>query len=285
MLKAAGLAAGIVALLVLVAMAARGGHPGTSGDVSTRAVPDSVQDTFITLLVIAYAVVVAAIVIGFFRYRHRWQERDSNWLLNFALITVLMLIATGVGYYGMRHSLLRERVAQAIHGQAGQTNARPRNRSTPLPARQAHFQWPLALGIGGLVLLAGVWVYLRRRREAVPADRTTLADDLVAAIETTIDDLRSERDARRAVIAAYAVMERTLKEHGVPRARSETPFEYLGRILRSLRVREPAVRTLTDLFEYAKFSSHEIDAAMKADAIDALVAVRDDLRSDEAVAA
>ena len=47
-LKAAGLAAGLVGLLVLVAMAARGSHPGTSGQVATRPVPNSVQDGFVT---------------------------------------------------------------------------------------------------------------------------------------------------------------------------------------------------------------------------------------------
>jgi hypothetical protein len=277
---------GIVGLLVLVAIAARGTHPGTNGDVATRAVPDSVQDGFVTLLAVTYALVVAAILIALFKYKHRWRERKSNWLLNIALVTVVMLVATGIGYYGMRHSLLRHRVSQVIHGQAGGSNQRPRSRSGALPARQAHFQWPLALGVVGLFLLGGVWIYVRRRREFPPhAARATLESALVDAIEITIDDLRNERDARKAVIAAYAVMEHTLTAHGLPRDRAEAPLEYLGRILRALDVREAAVATLTSLFEYAKFSRHDVDAGMKEEAIDALVAVRDDLRTEEAVAA
>ena len=94
-----------------------------------------------------------------------------------------------------------------------------------------------------------------------------------------------ERDARRAVIAAYAQMERTLAAHGFRRNAAEAPFEYLGRILRGLDVRDSGVRTLTDLFEYAKFSPHEIDAAMKEDAIGALLAIRDDLQRQEELAA
>ena len=35
---------------------------------------------------------------------------------------------------------------------------------------------------------------------------------------------------------------------------------------------------LTDLFEWAKFSQHEPEPAMRDEAIDALVAVRDELR-------
>jgi hypothetical protein len=40
-----------------------------------------------------------------------------------------------------------------------------------------------------------------------------------------------------------------------------------------------AVQRLTALFERAKFSTHEIDGRMKNDAINALVAVRDELRA------
>jgi hypothetical protein len=108
---------------------------------------------------------------------------------------------------------------------------------------------------------------------------------MVTAIETTIDDLRSEKDARRAVIAAYAAMERTLARHGLARHRSEAPLEYLANILRGLHVRESAVVSLTRLFEFAKFSGHEVEGVMKEEAIDALVAIRDDLQREEARAA
>jgi hypothetical protein len=286
-LKAAGLAIGLVGLLVLVAMAARGGHPGTSGHVTTRPVPNSVQDGFITLLAVVYLVVLAAIVVGVFRYKDRWHDPGSSWLKNFALVLILMAIATGIGYYAITHSHLREQAAKVQRAQtrSGSTQARPRHLPAT-PARQAHVEWPLLIGIGGLVLLGGVWMYVRSRRRLAPLfEDHGLEADMVSAIETTIEDLRSERDARRAVIAAYALMEQTLARHGLARRRSEAPLEYLAQILRGLRVRESAVRTLTHLFEYAKFSGHEIDGTMKEDAIDALLAIRDDLQRDEAVAA
>jgi hypothetical protein len=286
-LKAAGLAAGLIGLLVLVAMAARGGHPGTNGEVASRPVPNSVQDGFITLLAVAYIVVIAAIIIGLFRYKDRWHDPGSRWLSNFVLVCVLMAIATGIGYYAITHSGLRERAAKVERSQTGSGNNRNRIRHLPAtPARQAHFEWPLVAGIGGFVLLAGIWVYLRRRRTFAPlSEDQSLEADMVSAIETTIDDLRSEKDARRAVIAAYALMERTLARHGLARHRSEAPLEYLASILRGLRVRESAVVALTRLFEYAKFSGHEVDAAMKEEAIEALIAVRDDLQREEARAA
>ena len=52
-----------------------------------------------------------------------------------------------------------------------------------------------------------------------------------------IDDLEAEPDARRAVIAAYARMEGVLARHGLRRCPSETPLEYLRRILLGLTAR------------------------------------------------
>jgi hypothetical protein len=285
--KAGLLGLGSVGLLALVAMAARGGHPTVAGQVTSRPVPNAVQDSFVTLLALAYVAVIVAIVLGFFRYRNRWEDPKSRWLANFVLVVALMGIATAVGYYGLSHSHLRHKLANAQAQQArGTGQAGDRLRPRPVPARTAHFEWPLALAIGGFLVLGGALVYVRGRRPSSRlADDETLEAALAAAVETTIDDLRQERDPRRAVIAAYAQMERTLARHGLRRNRAEAPLEYLARVLRGLEVRESAVRTLTALFEYAKFSPHEIDAAMKEDAIGALVAMRADLERGEELAA
>ncbi len=284
--RAGALALGILALLGLVAMAARNGHPTTSGNVSSHAIPDSVQDYFVTLLAIVYVVAVLAIVMGLFTNRHRWQEPKSRWLANFALVVLLMGIATGVGYFAMTHTNLGDSAKKAQgHQQGAGTPPLRRLGRDAVQVRQADFQWPLLAGVAGLVLLAGIYVYVRRRRDLPEPERGSLEEEIVATLETTIEDLRGERDPRRAVIAAYAQMERTFARHGLSRARSEAPFEYLARILRDLDVRDDAVRTLTGLFEYAKFSRHEIDGGMKENAIAALLAIRDDLRREEALAA
>jgi hypothetical protein len=286
-LKAAGLAAGLVVLLAIVAMAARGGHPGTSGHVATRPVPNTVQDGFVTLLAVVYVAMIVAIVIAVFKYKDRWSDPGSNWLKNFVLVLILMALATAFGYYAMTHGHLREQAKKVEQAQARPGNKQQKLHHLPAtPARTAHFEWPLVVGIGGLVLLGGVWMYVRSRRRLAPLfEERGLEADMVTAIETTIDDLRSEKDARRAVIAAYAAMERTLARHGLARHRSEAPLEYLANILRGLHVRESAVVSLTRLFEFAKFSGHEVDAAMKEEAIEALVAIRDDLQRVETRAA
>jgi hypothetical protein len=72
-------------------------------------------------------------------------------------------------------------------------------------------------------------------------------------------------------------MERALGAHGLARRPSETALEYLARALTSLHVGRPSVERLTALFERAKFSRHEIDGSMKAEALAALSSLRDEL--------
>jgi hypothetical protein len=52
-----------------------------------------------------------------------------------------------------------------------------------------------------------------------------------------------------------------------------------------LQVSEKSVRSLTELFEYAKFSPHEIDETMKDQAIESLVAVKEELELRQELAA
>lgn len=287
--RAGALALLIVGFLVLVTLAASGGRPRRHGHVAARPVPATVQDSWITLLTIAYAIAIVWVLVVMFRRRHRWQDPDSHWLRNYCAVLVFMTVLTGIGSWAITHGHLRERAHNlfAQRGQQGQGQGVGSTAARPVPARPAHFQWPLALAVGGFFVLGGVWIVIRRSGR--PARGTLEAEgveeELARAIGSSIDDLSRERDPRRAVIAAYANLERVLASHGLARGRAEVPHEYLARVLTSLQVRESAVRALTELFEYAKFSPHEIDATMKENAIESLVAVREDLQATTELAA
>jgi hypothetical protein len=278
----------IVGLLALVTLGASGGRPTRHGHLAARPVPAAVQDSWITLLIIAYGLAIVAVLVMMFRRRHRWQDPDSHWLRNYCAVLVFMTLITGIGSWAITHGHLNVR-SQKLFGQQAQRHpggglASPTAR--PVPARPAHFQWPLALAVGGFVLLGGAWIFIRRNRSGTAiTEPGGVEEELALAIGSTIDDLRGERDARRAVIAAYANMERILASHGLARGPSEVPYEYLARVLPLLKVRESAVTSLTELFEYAKFSKHEIDHAMKERAIESLVAVREDLQAIRELAA
>ncbi|HKF00329.1 MAG TPA: DUF4129 domain-containing protein [Actinomycetes bacterium] len=87
-----------------------------------------------------------------------------------------------------------------------------------------------------------------------------------------------EQDPRRAVLAAYAQLERDLAAHGLARGRSETPREHLARALAAPGVPGAPATRLADLFELARFSRRRIDAGMRGQALAALGEVRRGLR-------
>jgi hypothetical protein len=114
------------------------------------------------------------------------------------------------------------------------------------------------------------------RREEPEAPRETHV--LASAVAAGLRDARLEPDPRRAVIAAYATMEQMLAAQGLPRRAVEAPLEYMARLFAQLDISGDAMETLTDLFELARFSQHEITPATKERAISALVVIENDLQ-------
>ena len=282
--KAALVAFVIGGLLAVVALAARSSHPGGGGVHRHQPnIPAWVANDLLTIVVIGYALAVIVMLVAFWMLRDEWrQPKGRQWLRQ---LVVFLAVMVGVSLLGWRLAELR-RQQGGQGGRAVQTTGAVTQRLQTLPnlpaaRRPAHFDWVFVVVVGaGLVLLAVV--LLRRRRpgdEIDDEDPETVEEELTAVVSDTIDDLRREADPRRAVIAAYARMERVLGQHGQPRDPSEAPFEYLTRVLLRLRVRASAVRDLTELFERAKFSTHDVDQGMKERAISALVSVRDDLQA------
>ncbi|MGH9118532.1 MAG: DUF4129 domain-containing protein [Acidimicrobiales bacterium] len=150
----------------------------------------------------------------------------------------------------------------------------------PLDSVASGDDWLTLALIAGVAAILG-WRSWRNRRGGDPIDAglaTPLAGAVADVLDDVIDRLRREPDARRAVIAAYARMEDVFARYGQPRRASEAPIEFLTRALERVTDPAPAGR-LTDLFQRAMFSTQPFDRARQDEAIDALVAVRDDLRA------
>jgi Domain of unknown function (DUF4129) len=150
-----------------------------------------------------------------------------------------------------------------------------------LPAVDTRFTWlpvlAVAVVVAALLAIVVAQVTAERRRRGEPRPRPA---QLAALLDDTLEDLEREPDPRRAVIAAWARMERGLAAFGLPRRAAEAPFEYAARVLGEARVGPEAVHRLTDLFERAKFSRQTIDQAMRDQAIAALGAVRRELQAE-----
>jgi hypothetical protein len=276
----------LTALLALVAVASHAHRPGGSSGGGTAHAPKLLFEYTASVLFVLFP--LGAIVVVWVFSLHRRQRlleggglrRDALRLL--ALPLLALPVALGIRYLAQRND----------GGQGGAGRSGGGRGSAPVAEDQtasAHFQWLPALVVGSVLLAlvlglvaAIVW---KRRRGAEWEREAALAAALDEVLADTLDDLRAERDARRAVIGAFRRLEKTFAAHRVEREPSETSREYVDRALDQLGVSTSSTRRLTALYERAKFSRHAIDATMKNDAIEALVALRAELEADAEAAA
>ena len=276
----------LVLLLVAVAIASTGSVPTGSG--GSRRPAERLLDVFVSLLVL---VMIAGAALWLYalwiskdlpieeRIRRRAESRRKSLVSLLALLGVLALL---VRWTSLDESLRRRLGAGAPAG-----GRPPRTGSSGSDGYEPHFApVPFLIVVALLAAAAGAWFLSQRARRPAPRDEPDeLLPILADVLEETLDDLRSERDPRRAVIASYARMERALAAYGLPRRPAEAPDEYLGRILADLDVGRRASERLTALYAWAKFSAHDVAPEMKEEAIEALVAVREELQAAEIEAA
>jgi hypothetical protein len=277
----------VTLLLAVVAVAARG-RPLGSGGGGNGGLPLSFWDyVFTTVVILVVPLFVAGLFAAAFIRRQDAKKR-SYWqstlrmLVFYALVLGLELLV--VRHLHLPRHLHLHQPGETVTDLLGQGQNRAHHHHAG--SRSPHFRWDELAVILGLLLAvaAGVFIaVMRSRRE--PRTRPETAEALAAALDESLDDLRTDPDLRRAIIAAYARMETALAAAGIPRHPAEAPLEYVERALLSLDTSAEAVRRLTELFEWARFSHHEPEPSMRDDAVDALVAVRDELRVSELVPA
>lgn len=273
----------LLGLVGVVAIAATGRAPAR-GESSPNGHPPTLIIDYLSTIAVLFvpAGIILIVWAAFMRRMNRGRGTETDKSVPWVRVGITMAILLAVFVYARTHY-------GAQSGPKTPTTASSANRKAPGRATSGqkqqpaaytpHFQWLLFVVLGSLVVAfvgaAGI-LYLRRRRgEPFPA--RPMAVVLAEVLSETLDDLRREPDPRKAVIGAYARMERTLAARGVPRERFEAPVEYLARVLDLVQVSSHSIRRLTSLFERARFSPHQIDVRMKEDAIDALAGLRTEL--------
>jgi uncharacterized protein DUF4129 len=139
----------------------------------------------------------------------------------------------------------------------------------------------LAAGIAaGIVAVAAIGVVAAHRRRQRPGlDELGARAAVAAGARDALEEIAIPADPRAAVLAAYARMEAALASAGLARRPSEAPREYLARFEAGLGAGGAPAERLTTLFERARFSPHAIDERLRADALDALTALRAELEA------
>jgi len=281
-----------VAVTALVAVAALASHGRPlAGSGAGRGPTAGFFDYFFTTTAIFGIVVVGVVAWAIVALRpgDRRSGRGRNHLVSY-----LLAVAVGVAFAELllhdKKFIARfralDQAAQRKNG-SGRSGAQPG--TIPGSSRAPRLRWDEVAIVAALLAGAAALAYAGRTktRKRPPSWRRRSQEAVSVALDESLDDLRNDPDLRRAIVAAYARMETALGYAGIPRHPAEAPLEYMERALTSLDTSAAAARRLTVLFEWAKFSQHEPEPEMRDEAIDALVAVRDELRrpAEDAVAA
>lgn len=271
----------LTVLLGIVALVSRGHASPAGNGAHDRGASQGLANVVFTLWILA--MLVGAILLAYTLSVKRKDRKKEEFrikpllssLLFFATVVIAMVVL--FNHFGKKAPPPQLKAATL-----GTKHLKKADRKKLEQAKNPHspaFQWEIAAGIFLVVFGLGVTALIasHRRRQKLVRE-ITVAQELLAMLDETLDDLRSETDPRKAVIAAYARMEKILAAHDLARRPSEAPLEYMRRVLTELRVTEEAITKLTSLFERAKFSEHEIGPEAKDEAIEALVDLRDQLR-------
>ena len=279
------LGAGVTALVVVAAVASRG-RPLAGSSAGTGPTASFFDYVFTTTAILGVIVVAVAVwsLVG--------VRRDSMLMSRprHRLVSYLLALAGGAAIalfvLHSTHFLERFKALAQQANRPGTPAAGGHARAVPPGTRGARLRWDEVAVAAALLAGAAAFAYAGRpRSRRRPPSWRRRQEAVSFALDESLDDLRTDPDLRRAIVAAYARMEGALGAAGIPRHPSEAPLEYMERALTALDTSAAAVRRLTVLFEWAKFSQHEPEPRMRDEAIDALVAVRDELRAPAAAAA
>jgi hypothetical protein len=270
-------------MAVLLAVAALGsngdGHGSLAPPGSGAAASAGHHVLVVTIVVLAPILAVLGVFFYLYAQVHRLRERDADAdkerikqrRRREAAAFLLILVGIALWIRSGRHIANPFAHGGGAGGGSG-TLGRPGSGHPAVTGSD----WTAIVVIWAVLAVAAVLLYLRYRASRETRELAPLPAFAEEPGESEVIRLRRELDPRRAVIAAYAAMERLLARDGVPRGAHEAPMEYLGRVTLHGHHRVAAVHRLTALFQHGRFSDRPVDEEMRQRAIDAV----EELESD-----
>jgi hypothetical protein len=277
-----GVAAGAASLvLVLIVALLAAGSTGDQARVSSRPIdPNTLLDLLLAVMVVYSVVVFVLLIVGLVRGGRGGggSAPPPRWA---SMILGMFLMGGVIWLAFSRRSGDRSVVLEPIDivFDAPET-------TEALPVEQVSTSsWVWFVAIGLALVAAGIaWWTLRGTNRGAPGvldpddELRQHQHSLADLLDTAIDDLRRHPDPREAVIATFARLELGLESVGVRRQVADTPLRFVQRVLEQVEVSASAVERLTEAYEEAHYSAHEITRDTQLAAVDALVQVRNELR-------
>ena len=284
----------VVVLLLLLAVIGASAERGLGASQLRRGPASAVLSVLFTIAGLAGIGSLALLFWGLVTKNRRGLDsseprRHSPILVAGAALAVFACLAALLALAA------RGRHIQSLPALSGRPSVHTGTATAPLPFNAFASFTTSGIVVGAVVLV--VMVKLVRsmgwrrvlRRLPVPPSGTDAAVDGEEALRPESEELgvqlalvkvadpSSEPDPRRAVIACYGQMLEIAARHGPERRRSETPAEYLRRILAITAAAATPATLLTGLFEQARYSERPVGESMRSDAITALDAIRNEI--------
>jgi hypothetical protein len=272
-----------IVLVLVVAFASRPVQVAST-NASDASVTHTLGDVGLYLLMVILAAMVVATVWALWPDSFRkWVPRRRPWwerLMPYVSLAILF----GLVFWLIQNPKVLRRFRQSALGQlfAGLRSPHPGGKLAGATATAGGPDWTAVAIVAVIVVATAAFLIWRwqvaRRRLPTPRE---LAVDLEEVLDQGLIQLDPDGpgalDPREAVIAAWAGFERVLARGGVPVRAGEAPHEYLSRALDEvdLPLDAVALRSFTDLFEWARYSTNPVTEAMREQAVDTLRAVRD----------
>jgi hypothetical protein len=239
-------------------------------------VPDPPLLAGFLLIVLVLSLLILYIVARAKRPKRAAKElaprRKKGWM---QVVGIILLPVFFVLSAPLRNAL--ERLLERAPGSPPSSKGGP---GTPTPpAIQEHSAiLGLMLTLLLLILVLGTFylIYTLSRSDNMRGKARGGPVTFQGAIALGMEDLRSIRSPRAAVIACYSRLQALADRIGAHRE-TDTPLELMDRLAGDSNVSRKSLGTLTSLFERAKFSRHEIDESMRVEALDALTDVNEQL--------
>jgi hypothetical protein len=287
---------GVVLALVATFGPPEGPVAGTGSARLVLALPDPLKVAIFGLFAVAALLLLALLFPRHLRRRKKDDEtfelvyeppKVSPWVLVVLAILILLPLSLAGYFFWLEWRTFEPGVV--AHTPPFSSSLR-----SPLSAHDAAkpfvsmplFSWTVALlalvavlGCVGLML----WIFYGDRLDewwegSVAQPRTS--ERLIEAIEDSLDVLRREPNARRAIVMCYRYFERAVAGAGLSRAPWETPTEFMRKALGRFRLPPEAVGALTELFQVSKFSHHQVGPSARDLAVDSLGAIKAALEQD-----
>ncbi len=260
------------------------------------ALPDPLKVAILGLFAVAALLLLALLFPRHLRRRKKDDEafelvyeppKVSPWVLVVLAILILLPLALAGYFFWLEWQTFEPGVVahtpppgSSLRGLSSAHDAAKPFVSMPL------FSWTVAvlaivalLGCVGLML----WIFFGERLDEWwegPVAQPRAAERLIEAIEDSLDALRREPDARRAIVMCYRYFERAVAGAGLSRAPWETPTEFMRKALGRFLLPPDAVRTLTELFQVSRFSHHQVGPGERDLAVGSLAEIKTALEQE-----